>query len=303
MQINQMKTVTVQVPASSANLGPGFDALGLALALHNEITVIETNDDLQIAVTGEGENTLPTDEHNLIYTTMLGLFERVGYQPRGYTITCHNCIPVQSGLGSSSSAIVAGLLAGNAIAGDPFSCEELFQIATELEGHPDNVAPAFYGGLTAAVTHNGEAVARPIPIPNMQMILVFPEVDFPTERARAILPKMVTRQDAIYNIGRTTLLTHALSAGDFDLLTIAMHDKIHQPYRIPLVPGLADAMSATRDAGASAAVLSGAGPSLIAFAPDRHEEIAAAAQSAFAAAGVPSRSWILGVEQFGARFL
>ncbi len=297
-----MKRVCVRVPATTANLGPGFDAIGLALDLWNETEFLSTADGrFMVTVCGEGEGILPTDEQNLILASALQLFSLAGKSPGGLRVHCINRVPLTSGLGSSSAAMLAGLLGANALLDEPFSREEILRIAVESEGHPDNIVPAMLGGLVASVWQNGRIIARKLAVSPMAITVVLPDFYFPTKTARDILPEYVLRQDAIFNLSRAVLVIKAFETGDLALLGEVMEDALHQPYRLPLIPGAQDAMQAAKQAGASAVALAGAGPSLIAFSgqpADAH--IGLAMQEAFAQAGLSSRIFSLNISQSGA---
>jgi homoserine kinase len=227
------------------------------------------------------------------------LFEVVGRWPAGIAIRQENNIPAGSGMGSSAAAVVAGLVAANTLVNGGLSPEQLLELATEIEGHPDNVAPALFGGLTLInQTDNGLHLEH-IPIPSLAVVIILPDFHLPTAQARAALPLSIPRADAIFNIGRMGLLVRALAAGNWDKLRVAMQDRLHQPYRLPLIPGLKEAFAAAYQAGAMGVALSGAGPSLIAFAPTNHEKIATASAAALAQAGLQSRAWVLSVDTRG----
>ena len=297
---------TIKVPATTANLGPGFDALGLALDLWNEAEFTPTNDkQISLTIEGEGRDKLPTDENNAIVEAALQVYKLAGKPCNGMQIHCTNRIPLGSGLGSSSAALLTGMLGANAMLGDPFSREEILKLAIETEGHPDNVAPAMLGGLVASIIHDSHVVSLRLTLTGqhrpIHITVVLPDFDFPTEQARAILPKQVERKDAIYNISRAVIVTEAFRLGDLDLLGEAMTDKLHQPYRIPLIPGAQVAMDAMKRAGASAVALSGAGPSLIAFSSKRERAIGEAGKRAFAESGLDSRVFKLKISRKGAQ--
>jgi homoserine kinase len=297
--------IQVKVSATTANLGPGFDALGLALNLWNETEFVPT-DDRRIALTisGEGEGILPTDANNAIVDAALQIYERAGKACPGLNIHCLNRVPLGSGLGSSSAALLTGLLGANAVLGNPFTDEEILKLAIEMEGHPDNVAPAMLGGLVASIVFEERVISLKLPVRAnrgpIHVTIVLPDFDFPTKQARAILPKQVERKDAIYNISRAVLVTEALRTGDLDLLGKAMSDALHQPYRIPLIPGAQAAMEAARHAGTAAVALSGAGPSLIAFSSKEDPAVGAAMKRAFESAGLTARIFELGTSYEGA---
>ncbi len=295
-----MQKVTISVPATSANLGPGFDCLGLALDLHNHVTFTAVSPPaLQINVTGIDAHKVPADETNLVYTSANWLFAEVGKRPSGLIIEQENNIPVGSGLGSSSTAVLAGLLGANELLGRPYTRAQILQFATEKEGHPDNIAPALYGGLVLSVNDHDKLHIERLKIAPQTVVVVLPDFHLLTSAARAVLPQTVPLQDAIFNASRTPLLIRALETADYDLLAIAMQDKLHQPYRIPLIPGMEQAMTAAKQAGASAVALSGAGPSLIAFAPHGHEQIAQEMITRFQDAGLDSRVWHLNLDLQG----
>lgn len=309
--------VTVRVPATSANLGPGYDCLGIALTLYNTVRVETAGrfrpaaqgmlPNLTIHVTGVDAPKIPIDRSNLVYQTAAMIFDHADLWPDHLTIWLDGQIPVGSGLGSSSAAVVAGLLAANALVGNRYSRAMLLEIAAEVEGHPDNVAPALLGGLVLGITTGqddckGLTLER-LPTPSLQAVVVLPDFHFPTSAARAVVPQTISRQDAIYNAARMGLLVHALTTGNYTYLRTAMDDRLHQPYRLPLIPGAAEAIAAAYAAGAGGVALSGAGPSLIAFAPGNHIQIAAEMEQAFAKVGLSSRSWTLQVEAEGAKLV
>ncbi|MCA9975675.1 MAG: homoserine kinase [Anaerolineales bacterium] len=297
------------VPATTANLGPGFDCLGLALGLYNVVVATADNlaaadaaqpTDLTITTSGEGATQLATDTTNLVYRAADCVFTQVGKRPLRLHLHLENNIPIGSGLGSSGAAVVAGLLVANTLLDNPLSFADVQRLAIGFEGHPDNVVAALHGGLILAVHDEADWHIEPISLPAQQVIIVLPDFDFPTAAARAALPDSLPRADAIFNHSRLPLLLRALETADYAKLALAMQDRMHQPYRLPLVSGLAAAMQAAQAAGAAGVALSGAGPSLVAFAPAHHEAVAAAAQAAFATAGLDSRAWILPIAQQGA---
>ncbi|MCS7282062.1 MAG: homoserine kinase [Anaerolineae bacterium] len=300
--------VRVRVPATTANLGPGFDALGMALDLWNETLWTPSEDGrIHVTIAGEGAGVLPTDATNAIVAAALSLYDRLGVPCPGFRVHCVNRIPLGSGLGSSSAALLSGLLGANALLGEPLSREEILRMAIETEGHPDNVAPAMLGGLVVSILHDGRVVSIKLPAranrAPVRATVVLPDIDFPTEYARSILPRTVDRQDAIYNISRSVLVVEALRTGDLEMLGKAMDDRIHQPYRLPLIPGALAAMEAARRAGAAAVALSGAGPSLIAFSADWDLTIGEAMRREFERAGLRARVFHLRVTERGARVI
>ncbi|MEH0825020.1 MULTISPECIES: homoserine kinase [unclassified Micromonospora] len=287
--------VRVRVPATSANLGPGFDALGLALGRHDDVTAEVTDGGVRVSVTGEGAGELPSDERHLIVTAMRATFDALGAQPAGLALECVNRIPQARGLGSSSAAIVAGVLAARALVADGdrrLDDDAALRLAAELEGHPDNVAPCLLGGFTIAWTEPGGARAVSLPV----VPAVRPTVFVPAERgltsvARAALPATVPHADAAFNAGRAALLVHALTA-DPALLLPATVDRLHQDQRAPGMPATA-ALAAALRAADVAAVVSGAGPTVLALS-----EVPAGFQ-----AGTDWRRWELPIDVSGARVI
>lgn len=282
--------IKIRVPASSANLGPGFDCLGLALDIWNEIA-FEPATQLNYRASGEGAEKLNKGNRNLLTKAYARLHEVCGRKMHGVHIASRNAIPMSSGLGSSAAAIVAGLFGANEILGKPLDTDALLNLATEMEGHPDNVAPALAGGLVVSVMKQDGIIVRRYEIPAMTTVIVKPNVEWPTRVARAVLPKSVSRADAIHNIGRAALVVDALRNGDLDLLQQVMDDRIHQPYRLRHIPGGMAAYKCAKQFGAAA--LSGAGPSIIAFVqPDDAEKAKTETQSVFEERGIETKGII-----------
>jgi homoserine kinase len=292
--------VRVRVPASSANLGPGFDALGLALALHNDVTAEEA-DSVTITAEGEGADRLGTGPRNVVARGVRLAYEAVGRPFPGCALTCVNRIPLARGLGSSAAAWVAGLVAGNALLGAPLDREALLVLAARAEGHPDNVAAAVYGGLTVSSSDGSGTRALTLPVPpELRWIVLVPEVTSTTAEARAVLPKSVSRADAVFNVQRVALLLAALQTRRPDALAVALEDRLHQPYRRRLFPWLPAVAAAARDAGALGCVLSGAGPSMLAVVTGDGDAVARAMETALGKAGIEGRARVLDVDAAGA---
>lgn len=293
--------VHVRVPATSANLGPGFDALGLALALYNEVTAAEA-DRVSVRIEGEGVGRLPPNGHNVVARGVRQAFEAAGRPFQGVALTCVNRVPPARGLGSSAAAWVGGLVAGNALLGGPLSRDALLALAARAEGHPDNVAAALLGGLTVSCgLGDGRVATVSLPVPGgVRWVVLVPEVTSATAEARAVLPQSVPRADAVFNVQRVALLLAALQAGRLDVLGIALDDRLHQPYRLKLFPWMPAVADAARAAGALGCVLSGAGPSLLAAVRDDADVVARSMEGALAAAGVRGRAWAFAVDTEGA---
>lgn len=291
----------LKIPATSANLGPGFDCMGLALNLYNNI-YIEENDRLAIELGGFYTENIPADETNLLWKTACDYWRRIGFKPQPLKITFDSNVPPARGLGSSSTAVVGGLLAANAIAGSPMDRFELLKIATEIEGHPDNVTPALYGGVTLTVMVEDSVIPRIlVKKPKFAVVAVIPEILVETEKAREILPPAVPRKDVIFNTSRVGLLVDAFINEEYDLLSIATQDRIHQNQRASLIPGMPEALQSAVKTGAYGAALSGSGPTLIAFCPYGSEQaVAKTMKEALADKGLRSVSLVLETDREGA---
>lgn len=294
-------SVRVRVPATSANLGSGFDALGLALALYNEVTAQES-DGVTVHVEGEGAGRLPPNQHNVVARGVQMAYEAAGRAFKGCALTCLNRIPAARGLGSSAAAWVGGLVAGNALLGDPLSRPALLAMAARAEGHPDNVAAALYGGLTVSCARpDGRITAVALPVPAaVRWVVLVPTVTSATAEARAVLPASVPRSDAVFNVQRVALLLAGLQTGRLDVLDVALDDRLHQPYRLRLFPWMPAVVDAARRAGALGCVLSGAGPSLLAAVGDDAEPVARAMETALRAAGIEGTARTFAVDTEGA---
>ena len=254
-----MKRVTIRVPATTANMGPGFDAFGCALGLYTDVTFEETEEGLQI--TGcEEEYTGPD---NLAYVSYCAVLNTMSEEVRGVKIHIDAHIPVCRGLGSSAALLVAGAMGANVLRGNKLSTQGLLNITNAMEGHPDNLAPAFFGGLTASMVDNGLPVCVSFPLhPDWEFLALVPDFDLPTPLARSVLPEQISRADAIYNIAHGALVLKALELGDEKLLRNAMQDKLHQNYRRKLIPDYDKIEALVRTTGAGFC-LSGAGPTLL----------------------------------------
>lgn len=310
-----MSKTEIIVPASTSNLGASFDTCGLALSLYLRITVEPRASGFEIIPSGEGAEKLPLDESNLIVRAALHAAEQRRQKIPGARLRVDSQIPLSRGLGSSSAAIIAGISIYEALSGERLSEEELFDYALNFEGHGDNLAPATLGGLVVAVVkeyvdYSGNerrsllAVKRHWP-EEIKIILCIPEVEMETARMRAVLPKMITRHDAIYNLQRASLLQAALSERRYDLLNEALRDRLHQPLRAPLVPGLGEVLKLNDETqkhpGLLGVAISGAGSTLIAFATENCDKIAEEMKTRMAANGVRARAMEVKVDNIGRR--
>lgn len=295
-------TVKVRVPGTTANCGPGFDAVGIACTLYNDLELtLNDQGGISLAVTGEGAGAIPADGSNVAVKAIQMVLARTGCQRNGIHLKMVNNIPLARGLGSSAAAIVGGLVAANELTGNTLTKEDILNMATAIEGHPDNVAPAIFGGITVSIMDSGNAkYLRLLPPKAFSMVAVIPEFNLSTKAARKVLPDSVPFADAVFNVSRAALLIGALCTGELKLLIHALEDRLHQPYREQLIPGMAQVLAAARQTGALGAALSGAGPCLLAFATDNADEVGKAMVKAFNIHKVPARYQVLSIDEQGA---
>ena len=296
------KRVDVTVPASTANIGSGFDAIGLALELRSSVTVELGSPSFQL--TGEGAGLMVPDDQNIILNAIQQVFTQASLEMPSLKVTCHNRIPLARGLGSSSAAIVAGLVAANEMCRNPFSKSHLLSIATEIEGHPDNVAPALLGGCQLAIKDNGGVITSRIRFPRSLSLVAFIP-DFPSETAesRAVLESSVSRSAAIFNLSRAALLVNALNTGNFSHLRIATQDALHQQTREKNFRPLSATIQAALNAGALGAFLSGAGPTVMAITSERQMTIGYEMSDAASKFGVDGEIRILEPAPYGCQVI
>jgi homoserine kinase len=285
-----MKPVQVVTPATTANLGPGFDCLGMALDLWNRVEVLPSSTsegEPLVEVTGEGEGELPTDRRNLVYRAIAFLFHEADEALPPLRLRCHNQIPVKRGLGSSAAAIAGGLAAANALCSHSFSSEDLLEMAATMEGHPDNVAAAVLGGLRLVVTDKQQLYTVPINVPpEIRAVLFVPEFGVSTADARRVLPEKVSIADAVHNAGRVALLVTGMLTNHPEYLSVATQDRLHQPYRQSSFPAMKVIFAAARAAGALGVFLSGSGPTILALTQGREMTVAYEMAEAARQAGV-----------------
>jgi homoserine kinase len=262
---NAPETITIRVPATTANLGPGFDALGMALGLWNHVR-LSWAERPEVILHGEGAGHLRRDPSNLCYRAAQRTLEEAGISGRALRLESWAEVPLSRGLGSSSCAIAGGVYAANALAGYPLTPHRLLELATELEGHPDNVAPALMGGMSIAVSDGEHVHAAPVPVPErMQCVVYIPDRPLPTKKARSVLEETVRREDAVFNVGRAALLVAAFALDRPEYLGLATQDRLHQPQRRTVYHEMKVIFEGALKAGARGVFLSGAGTSVVAL--------------------------------------
>lgn len=255
--------IRVKVPASSANMGAGFDTLGIALNLYSTLEVSQRDSGLEIVTYANG-GTVHNDKSNLVYRAMERVFEEVSYQPSGLYIKQDSKIPMTRGLGSSSACIVGGMLAANVMSGRKLSYNDILHLASEMEGHPDNVGPALYGGLCVSANIDNRTVVKSTKlINNLKFAVMIPDFFVATKKSRGTLPDMVSIKDATDNISSSLMLYYSLVSGDFSELRYGVDDKLHQPYRKKYVDGFDEIFATTYEKGSLATYLSGSGPTIM----------------------------------------
>lgn len=309
--------ITVNVPATTANLGSGFDCIGAALTLHNQFQFSPLTDRastdaaseaVRITVTGAEAERVKTDSENLAYRSFVWLYQHLGKTPPSIAIQIHLGVPLARGLGSSATAIVGGLMGANHLAGLPLTLREIMQLAISLEGHPDNVVPALLGGCQLTANTEGDAASERnwtvCDVPwNSKIIpiVAIPDFELSTAEARSVLPTHYSRADAIFNVSHMGLLLRGLETGQPEWLCTALHDRIHQPYRQALIPGYAAVRSAAIKAGAYGLVISGAGPTLLALASQAQSKaVQQALTTAWADVGINAQVQALEIDFQGA---
>ncbi len=303
--------VSVKVPATTANLGPGFDCLGLALPIYNTITVEETimpGTGVEINIIDETNEqdiiSIPTDENNIVYKAIELLYNSIGQTPDELKITINTHIPIARGLGSSAAVAVGGLLAANKLLGSPADEAALLSIASEIEGHPDNVTPAIVGGFVlASLEEDGSVVYRKLPWPKDWKITVcIPDYELATDIARSVIPEEIPLKDATFNLKRSAMLVEAVNSADKDLMKFALSDRLHQPYREKLVPGMKEIKEVLKhEDNVMGCVLSGAGPALLVVSYGNNlNKIKEIISKTWLDMGVKSQVYTLDIEENGA---
>jgi homoserine kinase len=306
--MNNMTIASVTVPASTSNLGASFDTCGLALSLYLRVEVEERSGGFEVVASGEGADRVPHDETNLIARVARSVSELRGKPLGGARLSIQNEIPLARGLGSSSAAIIAGISVYEALSGERLTEEELFSYALRFEDHGDNLAPSLLGGMAVACViekaHSKSLVTVQREWPDeVKVVLCIPEFEMATAQMRAVLPREVSLADAVFNVQRAALLQALIAERRFDLFSEALRDRLHQPHRVPLGRGLAEVLrlnEETKDRpGLLGVAMSGAGPTMIAFATDNFEQIAGEMSHRFEAAGMRSRTLEVEVDSRG----
>ncbi len=283
--MNRVEVLSVSVPATTANLGPGFDCLGMALDLRN--TLEFKYGEPGLVVEGEGRRVIMAEATNLVQKSFRRVFDELGRSTPDVSVRCFNRVPLFKGLGSSATAVVGGLFAANEMSGGELTQEQLLALAAEIEGHPDNAAAALLGGCQIVVRDRNRLVTTEVPLPNKLGLVAFiPDFDMPTSEARTLLAPTVPRTDAVYNVGRTALLVAALAQSDLDLLRVATQDRLHQPQRQAVFPAMKNLINAALGAGAHGAMLSGSGSTVLAFTSEKEMTVGYEMSEAAAKSGV-----------------
>ena len=297
------RKVTARIPASTTNLGPGFDVLGLALQLYSTVTLETTGSRTEVVVSGVDVDKIPSTTDHIAFQAVESIFQRSGMQqPKGLKLSIVNGIPAIRGLGGSGTAILGGLLTANVLCANPFSWSELLNFATAIEGHPDNVAASLYGGMVISVQDGEHIHTIQLECDSaLYLVLAIPEFTLSTKKARNILPKNVDFADAIYNISRSSLLVASIATGKLDMLPLAMKDKLHQPYRSTLIPGFDDVVEAATSAGALSIALSGAGPTIAAYCLNNMDQVGNCMRDVFKLHDIPCEIKVLGTDLDGAK--
>ena len=294
---------TARIPASTTNLGPGFDVLGLALQLYSTVTLEITGENNEVVVTGVDFEKIPSTPEHSGFKAAETIFQRSGIpKPKGMRLHIENGIPAIRGLGGSGTAILGGLLTANELCDSPFSLSDILNIASEIEGHPDNVAASLYGGMVISVQDSNHIYTIKLDCdPALHLVLAIPEFTLSTQEARDILPDKVKFSDAIYNISRCSLLVASIATGKLDMLSLSMKDVLHQPYRSDLIPGFDEVVESASNAGALGITLSGAGPTVAAFCLNNTALVGKQMQAAFMKHNIPCDIRVIRADQEGAR--
>ncbi len=291
--------IRVRVPATSANMGAGFDTLGIAFNLYSRLEIEETESGLEI-ITVNNSGNVQSDRSNLVYRAMDAVFGEAGYKQRGLRIKQDSAVPMTRGLGSSSACIIGGMLAANAISGRKLSYPEILELAAAMEGHPDNVAPALYGGFCVSASENGKIFVKSMKLRSgLRFAVMIPDFFVATKKSRGALPETVSLRDAAFNISRASLFQAALVTGDWELLRYGVEDKLHQPYRRSYIEGFDGIFEETYRLGSKATYLSGSGPTIVSVLSGRGDRFRRGMESFFSENSHKWRCMILECDNVG----
>lgn len=292
--------VEVRVPATSANIGAGFDSFGIALSLYNTVSVSETDNGLKI-IKPKNSDYIPSDKNNLIYRCIKRVFDEVGYSQKGLIISQKSEIPMTRGLGSSSSCIIGGLIAGNIISGRKLNTDAIFSLANEIEGHPDNVAPALFGGFCVSCMDNGRLYRTTLrPKNDIKFVAMVPGYFVATKKSRTRLPKTVNIEDAAFNVSHAAMLALSFATGNYDNLGVFVNDRLHQPYRMEMIEDMENIFNKSKSLGALASYLSGSGPTIVAIIKKEDVEFSKNMQKYFDENNINRKCLELTVDNVGA---
>lgn len=292
--------IKLRVPASSANMGAGFDTLGVAVGLYNRMEIEEIPEGLEI-INKNTQSFVPKDENNLIYRAMLYLFNHVGHKPKGCRIAQNSQIPMTRGLGSSSACIIGGMLAANIISGRTLSYNEIIHLAAKMEGHPDNVGPALFGGFCVSLTDGEKTIIKSAKLEgHIKFAVIIPDFFVATKKSRGVLPSRVDFRDAVYNVGHASMFQAAMLSGDMEALSMGVKDKLHQQYRKNYVDGMEDIFEKTYSLGSRATYLSGSGPTILSILDGDYKRFGNGMQEYFIENSLKWKCMILPIDNVGA---
>ncbi len=298
----EKKVVKIRVPASSANLGPGFDSLGVALNLYSYLTAeITQYDMLEIIITGSHAGAdIPLDKTNTVYEAIEYVHNKLGLPVKGLKLTMELNSPIARGLGSSATAIAAGVYIANELLSRPLTLQGMIDIATEIEGHPDNIVPTIVGGFVVSIMEGSKVIYSEAPFPPaLKFIAVIPDFELLTSKAKSVIPKELSLSDAVFNLSRSALLTAAFATNNYNIIKYAIKDKMHQDYRATLIPGMKEVMGVGESMGALGCYLSGAGPTIGAIVHKDLDKVGSSMVKTWAEFGIKSQYKLLELDRQG----
>lgn len=292
--------IKLRVPATSANMGAGFDTLGVAVGLYNRMMIEEISEGLEV-INKNTQSFIPKDTNNLIYRSMIEIFNHVGYKTKGYRIIQDSQIPMTRGLGSSSACIIGGMLAANIISGKQLSYNEIIHLAAKMEGHPDNVGPALFGGFCVSLMDGNETIVKSTKLENhIKFAVIIPDFFVATKKSRGVLPAQVDFKDAVFNVGHASLFQAAMLTGDMKALEMGVRDKLHQQYRKNYVDGMEEIFAKTYSLGSHATYLSGSGPTILSVLDGNYEKFNRGMEEYFNTNSLKWKCMILPIDNVGA---